>query len=136
MTPRSIGNWSRRSATVLSSRPLAYRGEVWLVGLDPAIGSEQAKTRPCIVIQRDVANRLSRTTVIVPLTDATKHAPSIVSPLCRKGDGGLKNDSVALCAQIRAVDRLRMRTRLGALSGDSMRAVCDGLRIILDLDEA
>jgi mRNA interferase MazF len=118
----------------LSSRFAALRGEVWLVALDPTVGSEQAKTRPCVVMQRDVANRLSRTTVVVPLTDATKHAPSIVSPLCRKGDGGLKKDSVALCAQIRAVDRLRLRSRMGALGVDAMRALCEGVRVILDLD--
>jgi mRNA interferase MazF len=111
------------------------RGEVWLVALDPVVGSEQAKTRPCVIMQRDVANQIGRTTIIVPLTDAAKNTPTVVRPLCRKGDGGLKKDSVALCGQIRVADRLRLRSRLGALGPDAMQAVCQGVRIILDLDD-
>jgi mRNA interferase MazF len=115
-----------------SSRPVVNRGDVWLVALDPVVGSEQAKTRPCVVVQREIANA-GRTTIIVPATDAAKQTPGIVRPLLRKGDGGLAKDSVALCRQVRVVDRLRMRQKLGVLSPEALQAVSLGLAEILDL---
>jgi mRNA interferase MazF len=117
---------------VSNKRPAVQRGEVWLVALDPVVGSEQAKTRPCVVIQRDAANRTGATTIVVPFTGATR-TTGLVAPPVPNGDAGLEKDSVALCHQIRVVDRLRLRTRLGSLSERSMVAVCDGVRAILDL---
>jgi mRNA interferase MazF len=115
-----------------SKRPAVERGEVWLVALDPVIGSEQAKTRPCVVIQRDAANRTGATTIVIPFTAAAR-TTGIIAPAVSNGDGGLEKDSVALCHQIRVVDRLRLRTRLGRLSDRSMLAICDGVGAILDL---
>ncbi len=117
----------------LNSRPVVSRGDIWLVELNPVIGSEQAKTRPCVVVQREIANA-GRTTIIVPATDAAKQRPGIVRPLLRKGDGGLAKDSVALCRQVRVVDRLRMRRKLGILSAQALDSVSLGLVEILDLN--
>jgi mRNA interferase MazF len=116
----------------LSNRPAVSRGEVWLVALDPVVGSAQAKTRPCIVVQREIANT-GRTTIVVPATDAATQAAGIVRPLLRKGEGGLTKDSVALCRQVRVVDRLRMRKKLGVLSPETLQTVGVGLAEILDL---
>jgi mRNA interferase MazF len=116
-----------------SKRPAVKRGEVWLVALDPFIGSEQAKTRPCVVIQRDAANRTGPTTIIVPFTGAAR-TTGLIAPVVSSGDGGLDKDSVALCHQLRTVDRLRLRTLLGRLSERSMLAICDGVSAILDLE--
>jgi len=102
------------------------------VELDPVGGSEQAKTRPCIIVQREIANA-GRTTIIVPASNATKQSAGMVRPLLRKGDGGLTKDSVALCRQVRIVDRLRMRKKLGMLSSEALQAVSLGLAEILDL---
>jgi mRNA interferase MazF len=84
-------------------------------------------------VQREIANA-GRTTIIVPATDATKQTPGIVRPLLRKGDGGLTKDSVALCRQVRVVDRLRMRNKLGILSPQALDSVSLGLMEILDLN--
>jgi mRNA interferase MazF len=118
--------------TVSSERPAVFRGEVWLVALDPSLGSEQAKTRPCIVVQRDAANAASRTTIVVPVTDAARQTVGAVKPLLRKHTGGLTKDSVALCHQVRTVDRLRLRKRLGRLPDDALAEVSAGLALILD----
>jgi mRNA interferase MazF len=104
-----------------------------LTVLDPVMGSEQAKTRPCIVVQRDAANRVGRTTIVVPLADATGHAESTIKPAFGAGAGGLRKRSLALCHQVRAVDRLRLRKRLGLLDGPAMATVDRGLLAILDL---
>lgn len=116
-----------------SERPSVARGDVWLVDLDPVVGSEQAKTRPCVVMQRDAANRVARTTIVIPVTDAAKHHPSIVQPLLAAGIGGLSKESIGLCAQVRVVDRMRMVKRLGHLPSDVIDSLGRGLVEILDL---
>jgi mRNA interferase MazF len=115
-------------------RPEVRRGDVWVVGLDPVIGSEQAKTRPCIVMQRDAANRASRTTLVVPVTDAQGKPTDTIRPLLRAGEGGLAKDSIALCRQIRVVDHLRLIKKLGSLPRASTAAISRGLIEILDLE--
>ena len=117
-----------------SNRPTVMRGEVWIVALDPVIGSEQAKARPCVVVQRDAANHAGRTTIVVPITDASGQSANVIKPLLLAGDGGLSKDSVALCRQIRVVDTLRFRSKLGSLKAESASAVSRGLVEILDLE--
>lgn len=119
-----------------TKRPHVQRGEIWMVALDPVVGSEQGKTRPCVVVQRDAANRAGRTTIVVPFTDAAERASSILAPHYGKGEGGLRKDSVALCHQVRVVDRLRLRARLGRLDETAMLRLCDGVSAILDLETA
>ncbi len=118
---------------VSSRRPDVRRGDVWLVGLEPVVGSEQAKTRPCVVMQRDAANRAGRTTIVVPLADAEAKPVDTIRPLLRAGEGGMTKDSIALCRQVRVVDYLRLRKRLGSLPQESTAAVARGLIQILDL---
>lgn len=91
------------------------RGEVWLASLDPIKGSEQAGTRPIIVFQNDVVSQFSTTTIAIPLTTNQKRAKLPICIDIRKGDGGLAQDSVALCFQIRAIDKTRLVKRLGQL---------------------
>jgi mRNA interferase MazF len=117
-----------------SAKLAVQRGEVWVVDLDPVIGSEEAKTRPCIVIQRDAANRTGRTTIVVPVTDAHRKIADRIRPLLRAGDGGLSKDSLALCRQVRVIDAARLRARLGILEAASLTAVSRGLVAILDLE--
>lgn len=118
---------------VSRDRPIVVRGEVWLTALEPTVGSEQAKTRPCIVVQRDAANRASNTTIVVPLTDAARRAESVVQPIFATGIGGLRKSIAALCNQVRTVDRLRLIKRLGLVSTSEMRRIDGGLRAALDL---
>src|SRR5438067_10264727 len=83
--------------------PRPVRGDVFSARLDPAEGSEQAGTRPVLVVSRDAINANSPVVVIIPLTDAAnvkRTYPSHV--LVPKGAGGLKMDSVAKAEQIRA----------------------------------
>ena len=114
------------------ARPL--RGMVVLVELDPVIGHEQGRTRPCVVVQNDVGNRFASTTVIVPLTDAIHvKKPSPIYVLVKKGDGGATKDSYVLCDQIRTVDQRRFRNVFGSLAPETMAAVDKALLISLGL---
>ena len=114
--------------------PQVRRGQVWSVALDPATGSEQAKTRPCVVVQRDAANAASPVTIVCPLTDAKGKVGSIIRVKVPKGEGGLTKDSVVQCDQVRTVSHLRLKQLRGALELETMRSVGLGLREILDLE--
>jgi len=107
------------------------------VDLDPVVGHEQGRSRPCIVVQNNAGNRFSSMTIVVPLTDATHiGGPSPIYVLVKKGDGGLRKDSIALSDQVRAVDLERVGRAIGVLSPESMKAVDRALLISLGLPRA
>ncbi|HEY6852059.1 MAG TPA: type II toxin-antitoxin system PemK/MazF family toxin [Terracidiphilus sp.] len=111
-----------------------FRGVVIEVSLDPVIVHEQGRSRPCLVIQNDVGNRFSSTTIVAPLTDASHiKKPSPIYVLVKKGDGGTTKDSYVLCDQIRTVDQRRFRNVYGTLSPESMAKVDKALQISLGL---
>jgi len=116
----------------VTGRPV--RGMIVEVDLDPVMGHEQGRSRPCVVVQNDAGNRFSSMTIVVPLTDATHlRRPSAIYILAKKGDGGLRKDSILLSDQIRAVDLVRVRRVIGILSPQTMRAVDRALAISLGL---
>ncbi|MBM4467513.1 MAG: type II toxin-antitoxin system PemK/MazF family toxin [Chloroflexi bacterium] len=110
------------------------RGEVYWVRLDPIEGSEQAGTRPGVIVSRNAINQYSPVVVICPLTSArhlTRLYPSDV--LVKAPEGGLQVDSVVLTLQVRAVAKSRLQQRLGQLEPDTMTQVDRALKITLDL---
>jgi mRNA interferase MazF len=111
-----------------------FRGMVVEVSLDPVVGHEQGRTRPCVVVQNDIGNRFASTTIVVPLTDAAHiRTPSPIYVLVKKGDGGATKDSYVLCDQIRTVDQRRFKTLYGTLSPSAMAQVDAALLISLGL---
>jgi mRNA interferase MazF len=114
-----------------------FRGMVVEVSLDPVIGHEQGRSRLCVVIQNDVGNRFSSTTIVVPLTDAAHiKAPSPIYVLVKQGEGGTTKDSYILCDQIRTVDQRRFRSVFGTLSPETMASVDAALLVSLGLPGA
>ena len=110
------------------------RGQIVEVDLDPVVGHEQGRLRPCVVVQNDVSNRFGSTTIVVPVTDAKNFAHrSPIYVLAPRGDGGLKKDSLVLCDQIRTVDQLRFGRFFGILSPETMGKVDRALLISLGL---
>lgn len=104
------------------------RGEIWSVALDPTLGSELRKTRPCVVVSTKILNERRRTIVVVPLSSSPRASPPILIPVSCDGQ-----PAVAVTDQIRAVAKERLRARLGALTTDEVAALEDGLRQILQL---
>jgi mRNA interferase MazF len=110
------------------------RGNVYDARLSPTEGSEQAGTRPVIIVSRDAINLNSPVIVIVPVTKATNVKRSYPNNVpIERGDGGLTVDSVALGGQVRAIAKSRLQRRRGSLSAAAMQAVDRALRITLDL---
>jgi len=98
------------------------RGDIVLVNLDPVVGSEIGKTRPAIVLQNEMANRTSPTVTVVPLsTKVGRIFPFQV--LIPAGEGGLDQDSKALCEQIRTLSTTRLLQRLGSLPPERMEEI-------------
>ncbi len=110
------------------------RGEIYEARLAPTEGSEQAGTRPVVVVSRDAINQSSPIVVVVPCT--TFHPPRRVYPsqvVLRAPAGGLKVDSIALCEQVRAVAKTRLRERWGMLPSAALLRIERALVITLDL---
>jgi mRNA interferase MazF len=94
----------------------AKRGAIWLATLNPTRGSEQAGTRPVLIFQNDVISKYTATILAIPLTTNLRRAglPSCIQ--ISKGEGGLSSDSVALCYQLRVLDKTRLLKKLGAVT--------------------
>jgi mRNA interferase MazF len=118
------------------TRRYPRRGEIFLTALDPTIGREIRKTRPTLVIQNDVANRLTGMTIVAPVTSTVRFPLNPVHVLLAADRStGLDVTSVALLSQIRAIAQQRLIKRLGAADEDVMARVDEAIRISLSLIE-
>ena len=98
----------------------AARGQVWLVNLDPTVGSEIRKTRPAVVVSPDELNAHLNTVVVVPLT-AGKAYPFRIATRVQGKEG------VAAVDQVRTIDRQRLVRKVASLKPDVLQQVLDAL---------
>jgi len=96
--------------------------QIVLVNLDPTVGSEMKKTRPCVVISPDEMNKYLQTIVVVPMTSSSKPYPTRVAINHAKKKGWIVLD------QIRTIDRQRIIKVLGSLTEKETAKVKDVLR--------
>ena len=96
--------------------------------LDPTVGSEIKKTRPCLVLTTNIVNRRRRTIVVIPLSTSRQAAPPLLVPIDCAGRA-----VIAVVDQIRAVAKERLRQRLGTITSEHLKAVEEGLRQVLEL---
>lgn len=112
------------------------RGDIVYVDLDPIRGSETGKKRPCVVIQNDVGNKYSPTTIIAVVTSQKELAKEYPTDVwINKGEGGLNFASIVLCDQIRTIDRRRIIKKIGRLDVSLMKEINKALKVSLDLSE-
>jgi mRNA interferase MazF len=99
------------------------RGDVWLADLNPTRGSEQAGICPVRVFQHDLIGRFTTTLLAISLTTNLRRAslPSCVR--IAQGEGGLAHESVALCHQLRVLDKTRLQRMLGTVSRETLSAI-------------
>ncbi|MFB2936183.1 type II toxin-antitoxin system PemK/MazF family toxin [Aerosakkonemataceae cyanobacterium BLCC-F154] len=96
------------------------RGEIWIANLNPTEGSEQAGIRPVIVFQNDIVSQFTTTVLAIPLTTNLRRASLPTCLLISTGEGGLLQDSVALCYQMRVLDKRRFQSKLGELNSETI----------------
>ncbi|MDA0733996.1 MAG: type II toxin-antitoxin system PemK/MazF family toxin [Chloroflexi bacterium] len=109
------------------------RGEVYSANLNPTEGSEQSGTRPVIIVSRDAINDNSPVVLIVPCTTdrGQRIYPSQIQ--VRGGEGGLRQNSVAMAEQVRAIDKGRLQEVWGTLPDSTVSRLSQALMIALDL---
>ena len=98
------------------------RFDVFLVNLDPTVGSEIRTSRPCVIVSPDEMNRYIRTVVVAPLTTASRPYPSRVEVRFAGKDGQVVID------QLRTIDKGRLAARLGVLDADEAASVLEVLK--------
>ena len=104
-----------------------------MAGLDPVIGSEQGGTRPVVIIQNDTGNRHAPTVIAVPVTSSLFKPALPTHAVLPAGEGGLWRDSIALCEQVRTLEKARLGRRLGAVSAEALRGIERALQVSLDI---
>lgn len=109
------------------------RGDLVLVDLEPIVGSEQGKVRPAVVIQNDIGNEYSPTTIIAPITSKVFSKEFSTNVELFKEDSRLEKDSTILLNQIRTIDKLRIIKKMGSLSNGVMNRVDLAIKISLGL---
>jgi mRNA interferase MazF len=98
---------------------MVKRGEVWLAALDPTIGREIQKTRPCLVVSPDELNAHLATVLVAPLTTGSRPASFRIPVTFQRKQG------LILPEQMRALDRDRLVKQLGKVDTATLRAVLD-----------
>lgn len=105
------------------------RGQVYFADLSPAQGSEQGGIRPCVIIQNDIGNAHSTTTIIAPITSATKKKlPTHYEIGYHQGLKGL-----VLCEQIRVIDKARLKKHITDFTAEQMAEIDKAIKSSLGL---
>ena len=102
---------------------VVLKNEVWMTKLEPTLGSEINKTRPCIIVSPDVANNNKNSVVIIPLTSKLKDIPSRINCI-------FQNKKVQIVIdQIRTVDKIRLVKKLGSIDDAASKKVYEMIKI-------
>src|SRR5258708_19603028 len=96
-----------------SQKGCPRRGEIYLTALDPALGHEIRKTRPALIIQNDISNQYSSTTIVAAITSNVSTPPYPNEVIIPPGRSGLSLTSTVRLDQLRTVHRQRLLKRLG-----------------------
>jgi len=105
---------------------MVTRGEIWLSALNPTVGSEIQKTRPCVVVSPPEMHDHLRTVIVAPMTTGSRPAPFRIPITFGKKKG------LILLDQIRTLDKVRLVKRLGAVSPDTLSATLNTLQEVFD----
>ncbi len=107
------------------------RGEIWTVNFNPGRGSGQKGIRPALVIQNDIGNEYSSTTIVAALTTTRKKYP--ITVVIGRGEGGLKENSTINLSQILTVDKSRLLRKVGHIGRNRITEVDAALKVSLGL---
>ena len=110
------------------------RGEIYYADLSPVIGSEQGGVRPVLIIQNDVGNKYSPTVIAAAIT-SQRDKTNLPTHIKVDADGcGLSKDSIFLLEQVRTIDKMRLKEKMGSLDLNSMDRVDKALSVSFGLN--
>ncbi|MCI6609532.1 MAG: type II toxin-antitoxin system PemK/MazF family toxin [Ezakiella sp.] len=109
------------------------RGDLIYADLSPVIGSEQGGVRPVLVIQNDIGNKFSPTTIVAAITSVKNKSNLPTHVKIGDKSSGLPKESVILLEQIRTIDKKRLKDKIGRVSDDFMKIIDEALKISLNL---
>lgn len=108
--------------------------EIWIADLNPQIGTEPGKTRPVLVIQTNLLNKVPHpSTIVCPITSNVKKGSEILRVHLKNGTANLRQPCDIMIDQIRAVDNKRLTKRIGVLPDELIDIVKENIQIVLDL---
>jgi len=109
--------------------------EIWIADLSPKIGAESGKTRPVLVVQTDLLNKIPHpSTIICPITTKVKKESEILRVCFEKDDTNSHQNCDIMIDQIRAIDNKRLIKKIGELPNEMSEFVKDNLKIVLNLE--
>lgn len=114
---------------------IVRRGDVFFADLSPVVGSEQGGVRPVLILQNDIGNRYSPTTIVCAVTSQLLKTRLPIHVEVNEQESDLHRDSVILLEQIRTIDKRRLRERIAHLSPETMARVNVAIAISLGLTD-
>jgi mRNA interferase MazF len=110
------------------------RGEIWWVDLNPIVGSETGKERPCLILQNDIGNQNGLTTIVAPLLPNKKTYPFVVN-VAPTAQNGLSGDRHINLSQMRDVDARRIKNKQGVLEDIYWKEIAKAVSIELGFND-
>jgi len=108
--------------------------EIWIADLNPQIGTEAGKTRPVLIVQTNLLNKLPHpSTIVCPITTNVKKETEILRVHLKKGTANLQKDCDVVIDQIRAIDNKRLINKIGELPKTMIDIVKDNIKIMMDI---
>lgn len=111
------------------------RGQIYYADLETTVGSEQGGVRPVLVIQNNIGNKYSPTTIIVAMTALIHTKHNLPTHHFISASVGLRHDSIVLLEQIRTIDKARLRDYIGEIDNNDMQQIEQKLIVSLGIDK-
>ena len=109
--------------------------EIWIADLNPQIGTEAGKTRPVLIVQTNLLNKIPHpSTIICPITNNVKKESEILRVHIKKGIANMQESCDIMIDQLRAIDNTRLIRKVGELPAHLVEIVRDNIKIILEIE--
>ena len=109
--------------------------EIWIADLNPQIGTEAGKTRPVLIVQTDLLNKVQHpSTIVCPITTNVQNDSDILRVHLKKGMANLHENCDIMIDQIRAIDNKRLVKKVGKLPIELIQKIKENISIIIDLE--
>ena len=109
--------------------------EIWIADLNPQIGTEPGKSRPVLVVQSNLLNKVPHpSTIVCPITTNVHLDSGILRLHLKKGTANLHENCDVMIDQLRAIDNKRLMKKVGILPNDLIQTIKENIAILLDLD--